>query len=119
MVSPSEKKRKKEYQRGLKCPKVKGLREVCRYLNKDAGYAKYNVDHIMELSKGGKDAIENLWIVPAEWNQGCIDKSSDMLLYIHRWIKKNGRVCLIIPDELLLLEQQHMLNVCKSIGLIK
>jgi hypothetical protein len=77
------------------------------------------VDHIYEFHRGGQDCIENFWIVPAEWNTNCITKSHEMILFIHKWVEKNGRVCLVVPPELLLLQRKAMIAICTEMGLIK
>lgn len=45
--------------------KVREIYKECRYLNKEAGYKKYHVDHIQPLSKGGPHAPNNLQILLA------------------------------------------------------
>jgi hypothetical protein len=99
MNSPARKLAKRS-----RCKKARQLYLACRELNIAAGRVEYNVDHIRDISRGGKDYIENLWIVPAAWNYQVGEKSDEMIVYIHNWIKDNGRFCPVIPEKLRVLE---------------
>jgi len=98
--------------------KYKELKELRAHLNKYAGYCKYHIDHIYPKNMGGKDNYENVWIVPAEWNSlTTMDRSVDMILFIHEWIMKYGKVCTVIPEGLIELEKQQNLKQLKAMGL--
>jgi hypothetical protein len=102
MDSPARKLAKK-----TRCKKARQLYSLCRELNTAAGKLLYNVDHVLDISRGGKDYVENLWIVPAAWNYQVGEKSDEMIVYIQNWIMSNGRFCPVIPEKLRLLEFMH------------
>lgn len=102
---------------GMKDPRVKGLHEIVSLFNKDAGYVKFHVDHIVPLNMGGLHLIDNLWIVPADWNcETLIIRPPDMIEFIRKWIVENGRMCYKIPQELLDLEFAHIRRWALSVG---
>lgn len=108
--------RRKLQRAGMKCEKVKTLRETCKMLNSVAGRVAYHVDHIFEVCIGGKDHIDNLWIVPAKWNEESAHRTMEMRYFIFDWIRKNGRVCLSIPQELLDMENVERIKILTEIG---
>jgi len=110
MTGEGKQKRRRLQIAGGKDFRVRILREECARLNKEAGCVEYHVDHIIDIQDGGSDIIENLWIVPAMWNT-LTKKTPEMRGIILDWIQANGRVCKVIPDELLKLSGRYQYHL--------
>ena len=55
----------------------KEMYELAQIRTKQTGF-NWEVDHIQPLSKGGKHAIDNLQVVPADWNRSKGNRNSNV-----------------------------------------
>lgn len=106
--------KRKQALSGKKSAEVIRLRELRTQLNRQVGYEKYHIDHIVPLCMGGIDVEDNIWIVPAEWNVNTMQvRPISMIVFIQSWVLDNGRLCTQIPQELKDLELQEIMKEWK------